>query len=106
MKVLALDLGGTKLAGAVFTTDGGRMREEKSAIESRKGAAVGALIQEQIQKYLREEPSIRAVGICVPGIYYPQKGPGRAPKFPGWENLPFMPESQRAAGRLPVKIDS
>lgn len=105
MPVLALDLGGTKLAVAVFTDDGQFTREEKLTLESRKGAAIGTLIREQIQKYVREEPSIGAVGICVPGIYYSQKGSVWAPNIPEWENYPILQEIQTIT-RLPVKIDS
>ena len=106
MPVLALDLGGTKLAIAVFTEDGQLLREENFTLEKNNGNAIGSLITQQVEKFLSTESSIRAIGICVPGIFYQESGNVWAPNIPGWDNYPLLQKMQNVSGGLPVKIDN
>ena len=48
MAVIALDIGGTKLSGAVFTQDGEMLCLQKRFIEDRNGARVGELAAEMV----------------------------------------------------------
>ena len=110
MPILAIDLGGTKLAAAVFTEDGELLAEKKIALEKRKGAEVGALITQQIannlaSQKLQRQP-ITSVGISVPGISHKKGETVWAPNIPGWENYPLLQEIKSVASNIPVSIDS
>ncbi len=108
MPVLAIDLGGTKLATAVFSEEGNILYEEKIALENRKGSEVGALIAQQTKKILatQKEHSITSIGVSVPGISYQKKGTVWAPNIPGWEDYPLQNEISAVAPNIPVLIDS
>jgi len=110
MPVLAIDLGGTKLALAVFSEDGILMREERIQLENRGGESVGELIIAQIEKHLSSDKdqslSINAIGISVPGISYQSKGTVWAPNIKGWEAYPLLHQVQEVAGTIPINIDS
>ena len=108
--VIGLDLGGTKLAAAVFDADGRILLRSLSPLAGRTGRAVGnlaradlaALLQQASMKGLR----IRAVGVSVPGISYSKTGKVWAPNIPGWDNFPLRSILRTAAQGIPVKIDS
>jgi glucokinase len=110
MPLLAIDLGGTKLAFAVFSQKGDLLCEEKINLNKRKGAEVGKLISETvaanlaIQKDKGEE--IEAIGISVPGIYHKNEGTVWAPNIEGWENYQLLKEIGSVAVNIPVIIDS
>ena len=108
MPVLAIDLGGTKLATAVFSEEGNILYQEKIALQNRKGSEVGALIAQQTKKILatQKEHSITSIGVSVPGISYQQKGTVWAPNIPGWEDYPLRAEISAVAPNIPVLIDS
>ncbi|MEJ7586277.1 MAG: ROK family protein [Ferruginibacter sp.] len=107
MAVLGIDLGGTKLAGAIFTDDGCILREEYILLDRKQGREVGNLIASMVKRNLDLlEHKISSVGIAVPGIIYPAEGTVWAPNIPGWEGYPLLKEIQIAAGDIPVYIDS
>lgn len=54
MPVLALDLGGTKLAAALFSDEGDILITETLQLEKRKGNEVGKLILQQVNHILQE----------------------------------------------------
>lgn len=103
MKALAIDLGGTKMAVAVFSEDGIILEKHVHPLGSRSGEAVGAMITEAILHMQKHE--FHAVGIAVPGISRRQTGTVWAPNIPGWENYPLLKEVNAAAGPLPVRIE-
>lgn len=112
MNVIGIDLGGTKLAGAVFNETGKILFKQIAPLEKRRGGEVGILINEQIQQLISFSKSkqieIQAIGISVPGIYYSKTGTVWAPNIQGWTNYPLlteitaMPENKNSK----VKIDS
>ena len=112
MNLIGLDLGGTKLAGAVFNQNGEILVKQVSSLEKRQGKAVGILISEQIQYLLSYSKSksidIKAIGISVPGIYYSKTGHVWGPNIPGWTNYPLLAEinSLPEAENITVKIGS
>ncbi len=108
MPVLAIDLGGTKLATAVFSEEGSILYEEKLALQNRKGREVGALIAQQTKHILDTQTaySITSIGVSVPGISYQQKGSVWAPNIPGWEDYPLLDEISAVVPNIPVVIDS
>lgn len=106
MRLLAIDLGGTKLAIGIFSTDGGLIAEEKFQVDKRSGE-VDQLILEKIKNVLsQKENEIQSIGISVPGIFHKDKGTVWAPNLRGWENYPLLNEVQSIANGIPVSIDS
>ncbi len=110
MCVIGVDLGGTKLALAVFSIEGEILERKTVALENRKGHEVGTLITEQIagsiDTFRQTGRHIKSVGISVPGISHAGEGTVWAPNIPGWDNYALMNEVKSAVGEIPVTIDS
>jgi glucokinase len=110
MALLGIDLGGTKLAYAVFTDEGRVLFKESAALENRKGGEVGKMITDKIRHLIgsceSEGNIISSIGISVPGISHVSSGTIWAPNIAGWEDYPLLREVQVAAGDIPVTIDS
>jgi glucokinase len=110
MCLLAIDLGGTKLALAVFNKNGESLRKQKVMLNKRGGSEVGALIVEQIGVIAREQQEtgqpISSIGISIPGIYHAKEGTVWAPNIPGWDNYPLLNEVQKVASTIQISIDS
>lgn len=112
MPVIAFDLGGTKLAAALFSDDGEIIHSQTTALEKRKGSEIGKVILQQVNSILAkandENFTVQALGICVPGIAYAKNGKVWAPNIPGWDNYPLMEELQNgiADKNVSIKIDS
>jgi glucokinase len=93
---IGVDLGGTKLATAVFSDDGTIVHRESVPLAGRSGNDVAALIVEQI-RVLRERSPTHAtriphssIGVAVPGIYRAASGSVWAPNIPGWDDYPLL----------------
>jgi glucokinase len=108
MSVVGLDLGGTKLSGAVFAPDGTVLLKEVAPLEKRKGEEVGKLLIELLSKLISHSDSpVESVGMCVPGISYKSSGKVWAPNIPGWDDYPLLDEIKKSLNYdLPVEIDS
>jgi glucokinase len=112
MPVIALDLGGTKLAAALLSDDGNLLFAETSLLEKRKGGEVGDLISQQANKFLEKAEQgnmdVTLLGICVPGIVHSKTGKVWAPNIAGWEDYPLLDELQKglANKQMKIKIDS
>ena len=112
MAVIGLDLGGTKLAAAIFATDGRMLRKQIVTLGQRTGAAVGELVRSQIEELLgvarKEGIGVEAVGVSVPGISHSQTGKVWAPNIPGWDDYPLRTDILAAFKEEPITatIDS
>lgn len=107
MPVLGIDLGGTKLALAVFMETGELVSRKVIALEGRKGTEAGKLITGQIIEFLEDaDYGIQSIGISVPGIAYLNTGRVWAPNIPGWDDYPLHEEVKQVSGNIPVNIDS
>lgn len=108
MSLLGIDLGGTKLAMALFSASGKIISRETVALEGRKGGEVGSLIAAKVTRYLEDNSGdpLKAIGISVPGIYRSKTGTVWAPNIPGWDDYPLLVEIQKSSGQVPVVIDS
>ncbi|HEX2717222.1 MAG TPA: ROK family protein [Gemmatimonadaceae bacterium] len=112
MRVVAIDLGGTRLGTAVVDASGDTVFRESVPLEGRRGREVGALLAERCtaaQARLRELAGgdAAAVGVAVPGIYRAGRGTVWAPNIPGWDDYPLREELRDALGRgIPVVVDS
>jgi len=110
MALLGIDLGGTKLALAIFSDEGKILYKESAALENRKGGAVGKLITDKVISMIasgeRSGNNIHSIGISVPGISHVSTGTVWAPNIQGWEDYPLLRELQSVCGQIPVTIDS
>lgn len=104
--LLGIDLGGTKLAFAVFTGEGKLAGKEAHSVGQLKGREIGSLIREITGRLLQTYPEICSIGISVPGIYRREKGTVWAPNLEGWDDYPLLAELRETAGKIPVTIDS
>jgi glucokinase len=96
MAIVGVDLGGTKLSAALFAEEGELLLREVEGIGGREGADVGRLISELVEDTVEKAHDIghavQSVGMCVPGIYYPDSGKVWAPNIPGWDDYPLLDE--------------
>jgi len=111
MAVIGADLGGTKLATALFDADGRPQSKAAVPLEGRKGHEVGDRIRQECAKLLdeatRQGQRVDAIGIGVPGIFRPGAGTVWAPNIPGWEQYPLLQElSALSGGEIPLCIES
>lgn len=112
MTVIAMDLGGTKLATAVFDAAGEVLYHDRVALDGRRGAEVAELVAARCtvaRAHVHEHgfSDAEAVGVTVPGIYRAARGTVWAPNIPAWDDYPLRDELRAALGDgLPVTIDS
>lgn len=111
MTVIGVDLGGTKLATALFDSGGTILSKSVVALQGRGGDGAGRLVCREISRTLQwaatKRLSIRAIGVSVPGVAR-RDGAVWAPNIPGWDNYPLRREIAADIGprRIPVKIES
>lgn len=89
----AVDIGGTKIASALFTREGEISAVSKIAIDKAGGDAAAAQVAAVIGGLAEAARSaggrLLAVGLCVPGIAYGGSGKVWAPNIPGWDQYPL-----------------
>lgn len=93
MIYLGIDLGGTKIAAALFSSKGEILNESLVLINNRTGEDVCDLIISLCNKlipndYDSKKKGLR-IGISVPGIAYSKSGKVWAPNIPGWDEFPL-----------------
>ena len=111
MAVISLDMGGTKIEGAVFRPDGSSILKRRTLLAGRQGEAVAeaaaAMARELLGEAIIEGEEISALGICVPGIVNRTDGTVWAPNIPGWECYPLRDHLRRAMPEhVEVYVDS
>lgn len=107
MALLGIDLGGTKIAFAVFSETGKILHNEIIPLENRKGTEVGNLITTGIIRLINSNTNpIKAIGISVPGIYHIKTGKVWAPNIPDWSDYPLLHEVKEVSAEIPVTLDS
>ncbi len=105
MAILGIDLGGTKLAVALFSESGELLSKQTAPLGQRKGSDVGELIQEEVKKCVAST-FVESIGISVPGISRQRSGTVWAPNISGWEDYPLLEEIKGVAHAIPIKIDN
>ena len=111
MSVIAIDLGGSKLAAAIFTSRGRILHRNVVTLKGRRGKAVGRLIREMILDCLRiaaeQRQSISGIGIAIPGIVDHLGKTVWAPNIPGWKKYPLQKEIESILRnhRIPVRLE-
>jgi len=111
MSVIGVDLGGTKIAAALFPAHGEPTHREAVALEGRTGDGVGALLVERVRALLdaaeRDGEPADGVGIAVPGIYRASTETVWAPNIPGWDDYRLVDEVRAAVPEgVVVRVDS
>ena len=108
----AVDVGGTKIASALFTREGEISAGEKAAIVKAGGDSAAAQVGDEIARLdeaaRKAGGRLVAVGVCVPGIAYSASGQVWAPNIPGWDQYPLL-DRIRAHGptvRVPLILES
>jgi len=104
MAVIALDLGGTKLAAALFNDKGDILFKTNHSLNKKQGTEVGELILQAANDLLNKAKDVSAIGICVPGIAHAKTGRVWAPNIPGWDDYPLLEELQRSVTNKKIKI--
>lgn len=94
--VIGIDLGGTKISGALFTFEGDIITKTDSLLQWKSGTEVGSLILEHIFNLIKTAKAsnlkVDAIGICVPGISNKKNNTVWVPNIQGWENYPLYEE--------------
>lgn len=110
MVYIGLDLGGTKISGALFSEPNTILFQETLLLEEREGKAVARLIFTLCDKLIElgsvKEDDEKSIGICVPGIAWSKTGNVWAPNIPGWENYPLREELKSRFPHSLVNIES
>ncbi len=110
MSLLGIDLGGTKLAAALFSEEGKILVRNKVSLGDRKGHEVGRLITDQvifmIKSGEKQGDNVKSVGLSVPGISNSGTCTVWAPNIPGWADYPLLTQVRKVADKVPVAIDS
>lgn len=107
--LLAVDLGGTKVAAALMQVDGEiLLRQEEPTCQTgpQDGIAQIAGMLESLQSAVKVDPSrIRGIGIGIPAVL--EEGSDHviwAPNLFGWHNVALRPELEKRMG-LPVMVE-
>lgn len=110
MKYIGIDLGGTKISGALFTREGDIILSKENLLGERTGEKVGEIVCSTILEICREagisQDEEVSIGICIPGIAYSDSGHVWAPNIPGWEDYPLRDEVSAACPGAIVTIES
>jgi glucokinase len=110
MLSIGIDLGGTKIAGAVFDKEGNILCRTAHLLEDRQGHEVGQLVTQTIDELLQRSgtATVEAIGVCVPGISDSKTRLVWAPNIAGWESYPLQKEIEDHIHNqsIPVAIDS
>ena len=106
MSVIGIDLGGTKINGAVIDREGNCIHQTYHLLEARKGVEVGQLVTQIISELIQSEVKspVNAVGISVPGIGDTKTGRVWAPNIPEWESYPLQKEVEDFLGNQAIRV--
>ncbi len=89
-----VDVGGTKIASALFTRSGEIMAKEKIPIDRAGGDTAAGQVAGRVDALAAAAGDaggrLAAVAICVPGIAYASSGKVWAPNIPGWDQYPLL----------------
>jgi len=110
--VIGIDLGGTKISGALFSKEGEIIHRSEILHGGKGGSDTGSLVVQQVQEHelfaTDKFYRVDSVGICVPGISNQKNQSVWAPNIPGWEAYPLHKEVRDGMknSAIPVSIES
>jgi glucokinase len=98
----AVDVGGTKIASALFSESGEMTARTRIPIDAAGGDDAARQAVEAVRALERAAGDaggrLAAVGLCVPGIVYSGSGKVWAPNIPGWDRYPLGGKLDKALG--------
>ncbi len=106
--IIGIDLGGTKIAGALVTPSGKILMDVHIPTEAKKGKkAVISNIKKAIDTLVKSHKvKLKAIGIGAPGPILYEKGiVVEAPNLPGWKNVNLKKILEKDF-RVPVFVDN
>jgi len=107
---LGIDLGGTKIAGALFHSEGMVAPKKVLYLENEMGQKVVEQIFSLIQSFIdwstENNMQISTIGVAVPGIYYSKTGRVWAPNIPDWEDFPLYEVLKVKFANIEIRIDN
>jgi len=104
-----IDVGGTKISAALFTSQGKMSGRRRVPIE--KGSAekplrqVARLIRDLENGTREQGGELRAIGLCIPGVVFSRSGRVWAPNIAGWDRFPLRRRLEARAA-VPLVLDS
>ncbi|MEB8342299.1 ROK family protein [Streptomyces endophyticus] len=105
--VAALDIGGTKIAGALVD-DRGRLllRAQRPTLAQEDGETVMGAVEEVLGELTASAPwpRVRAVGIGSAGPVDRSRGTVSPVNVPGWRGFPLVDRVRAVTGELPVEL--
>lgn len=106
MAVIGIDLGGTKVAVAMFDDGGNILAKEVKLLNGAQGEDVGRLVIDSINQLMSSMPKedVVSIGVCVPGIVYSKKQTVWAPNIPGWDDFPLKQMIEKAIANTEIKV--
>lgn len=110
MSHIGIDMGGTKIAGALFDDNNNIIVSTKEFINGKEGESVAKMVIDQCI-WLMESNGINInssikIGVSVPGIAYSSTGVVWAPNIKGWDSFPLKEHLIRAFPSAMIAIES
>ncbi|MDF3299328.1 ROK family protein [Streptomyces tropicalis] len=105
--VAALDIGGTKIAGALVDGDGGILVRAQRATPAREDGDTVMAAVDQVLGELTAAPlwgGVAALGIGSAGPVDASAGTVSPVNVPGWRGYPLVERARDAVGGLPVEL--
>lgn len=77
-KIISVDIGGTKISGALFSLNGKMSNYSKVLLDGRSGNEAGKLVTDLLDNLISVSGGnlleLSGIGISVPGIVYSEEG--------------------------------
>ncbi|MCX4830941.1 ROK family protein [Streptomyces sp. NBC_01016] len=105
--VAALDIGGTKIAGALVDDRGHLLlRAQRPTLAQEDGETVMGAVVEVLGELTASDlwPRVRAVGIGSAGPVDRSRGTVSPVNVPGWRGFPLVDRVREVTGELPVEL--
>ncbi|MDN4593051.1 ROK family protein [Polycladomyces subterraneus] len=105
---VGIDLGGTKIAGALVDKDGSILRRIRleTRVEQGPQAVIDRLVETIVKLTDGVRSSVKGVGVAVPGPLDSRSGVVFSPpNLPGWVNVPLRQALEDRLG-IPVKLEN
>lgn len=107
-RVIGIDVGGTKISGALFQPNGEIVHRNFQPVAKRMGKqvikAIGTMALSLVDYARNEACQVVAIGVGVPGIYDPVKKTAWAPNIPGWDHIPLWTELTEIIDDASIKL--
>jgi glucokinase len=106
---VGIDIGGTKISSALFSSRGQMFSRKKCPIDKshpeKPVFQVIEIIEELIENAGKRAGDVVAVGIVIPGAVFQESGLVWAPNIPGWDHFALREKIQDKI-KLPLVLDS